>query len=473
MAEDNITVAVFSGGGRETTAASLWQYDYGQILQFAGIPELPTAYEVQFSNDREKGSAKTQIGSGDGVAIPDEFLATGKPVFAWVFLHAGEEDGETVYQVTIPVRRRSRATDAPPTPQQQSVITETIAALNAAVAQSEANVSHYPMIVNSYWVVWDAEEAEYVATGVKAEGEDGYSPVVTITEISGGHRVTITDAEHPDGQSFDVMDGTGGGGGTSDYEDLSNLPQIAGVTLIGNKTLAELGAGTYSKPSGGIPKTDLASGVQGSLDKADTAYQEPSGGIPKTDLASGVQGSLDKADAALPKTGGTMSGAIAMGGSRITGLGAGVNDGDAATKKQLNDAIAGLGTVFTIKGDVAAVADLPASGNTVGDVYYVRAVSAAFVWLETTEHPNGYWEEFGEPIDLSGYIQKPSGATVNQYLVFNGTTWVASNLPAIPSTAADVGAIAAPSSPASGQYLQWNGSSWVAASLPVYNGGVS
>lgn len=32
-------------------------------------------------------------------------------------------------------------------------------------------------------------------------------------------------------------------------------------------------AGTYSKPSTGIPKTDLASAVQTSLDKADTALQ--------------------------------------------------------------------------------------------------------------------------------------------------------------------------------------------------------
>ena len=57
--------------------------------------------------------------------------------------------------------------------------------------------------------------------------------------------------------------------------------------------------GTYSKPSGGIPKTDLASSVQESLDAADTAYQKPSGGIPKTDLASAVQTSLGKADTAL------------------------------------------------------------------------------------------------------------------------------------------------------------------------------
>lgn len=42
------------------------------------------------------------------------------------------------------------------------------------------------------------------------DGTDGYSPVVTVTDITGGHRVTITDADHPTGQSFDVMDGQDG-----------------------------------------------------------------------------------------------------------------------------------------------------------------------------------------------------------------------------------------------------------------------
>lgn len=42
-------------------------------------------------------------------------------------------------------------------------------------------------------------------------GAPGVSPEVQVTAITGGHRVTITDAEHPTGQSFDVMDGQGGG----------------------------------------------------------------------------------------------------------------------------------------------------------------------------------------------------------------------------------------------------------------------
>ena len=39
------------------------------------------------------------------------------------------------------------------------------------------------------------------------KGDPGVSPAVTIDTIQGGHQVTITDATHPQGQSFDVMDG--------------------------------------------------------------------------------------------------------------------------------------------------------------------------------------------------------------------------------------------------------------------------
>lgn len=41
-------------------------------------------------------------------------------------------------------------------------------------------------------------------------GADGVSPEVTIGTIPGGHSVKITDADHPSGQTFNVMDGQGG-----------------------------------------------------------------------------------------------------------------------------------------------------------------------------------------------------------------------------------------------------------------------
>lgn len=126
---------------------------------------------------------------------------------------------------------------------------DAVAAKEAAEAAQEATetaVTHYPKIENNYWMVWDSATQQYVSTGIQAEGEDGYSPEVTIESITGGHRVTITDKDHPQGQSFDVMDGQGGGGGTSDYTQLTNKPSINNVTLSGNNTAADLGLATPS-----------------------------------------------------------------------------------------------------------------------------------------------------------------------------------------------------------------------------------
>jgi hypothetical protein len=59
------------------------------------------------------------------------------------------------------------------------------------------------------------------------------------------------------------------------YNDLTNKPTIP--SAVTESTVSGWGftknAGTYSKPSTGIPKTDLASAVQTSLGKADTALQ--------------------------------------------------------------------------------------------------------------------------------------------------------------------------------------------------------
>lgn len=45
-------------------------------------------------------------------------------------------------------------------------------------------------------------------SGEGGSGADGFSPIVDITEIEGGHRVTITDIEGT--ESFDVLDGVDG-----------------------------------------------------------------------------------------------------------------------------------------------------------------------------------------------------------------------------------------------------------------------
>lgn len=60
--------------------------------------------------------------------------------------------------------------------------------------------------------VWKCDGTKWVLQGnIKGDtGPSGYSPEVTITTITGGHSVKITDEDHPTGQTFNVMDGTGG-----------------------------------------------------------------------------------------------------------------------------------------------------------------------------------------------------------------------------------------------------------------------
>lgn len=157
---------------------------------------------------------------------------------------------------------------------------------------------------------------------------DANKPISTATQtalnakqdkLTAGANITI-DANNvisaSGGEGGGAVDSVNGKTGVVvlDAEDVGALPD--------STTASDLGA--YVKPTGGIPKSDLASAVQTSLGKADTAlqsapvtsvnsktgsvvlsasdvgaYVKPTGGIPKTDLASAVQTSLEKADTAL------------------------------------------------------------------------------------------------------------------------------------------------------------------------------
>lgn len=84
-------------------------------------------------------------------------------------------------------------------------------------------------------------------------------------------------------------------GGKLHDKDIATVDMIPESAIITEDTIAGWGftknTGTYSKPSGGIPETDLASAVQTSLDKADNA---------------------------LPLSGGAMTGNISYKGTKAT-----------------------------------------------------------------------------------------------------------------------------------------------------------
>lgn len=169
------------------------------------------------------------------------------------------------------------------------------------------------------------------------------------------------------------------------YNDLSNKPTIP--SAVTESTVSGWGftknTGTYSKPSTGIPKTDLASAVQTSLSKADTAlqsyteqytgtYSKPSGGIPKSDLASAVQTSLGKADTALQSFTETdpvfkASAAAGITSSDITNWNSKTSNTGTITGIKMNGASKGTSGVVDL-------GNIPVGDGTITKIVYVSAL---------------------------------------------------------------------------------------------------
>lgn len=213
----NIVTAVFSPGCREALIEDgIFQWDYGQVLQFVGI-DLPETYEVHFANPGSPEAAP-QIGSADGVKIPDAVLTSGGPINAWVFLHTGEDDGETVYQVTIPVIRRPKPGDGEPSPVEQSVITQAIAALNSGVTRAEtaATSAEEDAILSESWAVGgtgtrpgeDTDNAKHYAEVAQQGAEEAGYAWFDIDDQTGEMMVTVTDNLAED-VTFAINENTG------------------------------------------------------------------------------------------------------------------------------------------------------------------------------------------------------------------------------------------------------------------------
>ena len=200
-----------------------------------------------------------------------------------------------------------------------------------------------------------------------------------------------------------------GSGFSGSYNDLTDKPAIPDAVTEG--TVSGWGftknTGTYSKPTGGIPKTDLESDVQAVIDKVDAlalvaesgsyndltdkptipdavtegtvsgwgftkntgTYSKPTGGIPKADLASAVQTSLGKADSALQAVPSTYRTASAQDTidkgkvDKVTGKGLSTNDYTNAAKAKVDAIPASPKYTDTVYDDTAVKNRLTAIEN--------------------------------------------------------------------------------------------------------------
>lgn len=122
-------------------------------------------------------------------------------------------------------------------------------------------------VLNPYQSLTGDLTPEDTLTGLLSEdgllqGALAISDVVGVTELTELTDVSITNPLNNDvltynevTEKWENMPAQGGGGGTSDYEDLDNKPSINSVTLTGNQTTSTLGlfSGDYddltNKPS--------------------------------------------------------------------------------------------------------------------------------------------------------------------------------------------------------------------------------
>lgn len=121
---------------------------------------------------------------------------------------------------------------------------------------------------NKHWYVFDVGTETFIDSGIVAEGKDGSmwyrgtaveGKLITPTVFPTGITMAHTNDQYLNAEEgaiyhcvtpgdedtatwvYDFTMSGGGGGGTDNYNDLINQPSIGGVTLIGNKTITELG----------------------------------------------------------------------------------------------------------------------------------------------------------------------------------------------------------------------------------------
>ena len=121
-----------------------------------------------------------------------------------------------------------------------------------------------------------------------ADGTDGVSPEVTITTITGGHTVTITDADHPSGQSFNVMDGSGNGDmQASVYDSDSAVANAGGIKTFVSGKADKVTSATNGNFAGLDSNGNLADSGKKASDFLPTANPTATGTLTANNLAAG------------------------------------------------------------------------------------------------------------------------------------------------------------------------------------------
>lgn len=125
------------------------------------------------------------------------------------------------------------------------------------------------------------------------------------------------------------------------------MSKIKGNT-VGTTTPRADYAETNPKSAAYIRNKPDLSGIAAAQKAADDAMAAAGAAQEAAENAAGAAGAAQEtANAALPKSGGDMTGAISMGGNKISGLGDPTEDGDAVSKKYVADFVGAKHKIFS------------------------------------------------------------------------------------------------------------------------------
>lgn len=158
---DNVIIATFNHNTEITTKPST-QWNRGQILKIEGIYNLPAVFDVETSNDRERG-AKRYLGHDYEFVIPDEYFESGKMIYIWIMKHVDPSDKTSKYLVKIPLRTRQKPLDYDSTSEQRDIVSEAIVALQDA---EQAITSRMDEIIKREQKIERIEQSFYDLTAI-------------------------------------------------------------------------------------------------------------------------------------------------------------------------------------------------------------------------------------------------------------------------------------------------------------------
>ena len=222
------------------------------------------------------------------------------------------------------------------------------------------------------WIWFDSDGSGPASASWQIIGEtsldlSGYKTKQTAVSVTGGTLKGVASfSQNENGEVTltlnDIQDGTTSQKGVVQLEDShTSTSTTTAATPKNVKEAYDLADSKYAKPSGGIPKTDLVSGVQSSLDAADTAVQSVKlGSSSGTELKSGTNVVIPQASASA-----TGAGVVELAGS--IGATVATENNKAATEKAVRDAITALNVDTKADKVTGAVegnfAGLDANGN--------------------------------------------------------------------------------------------------------------